>query len=258
MRKIHCISMATAVCIISGTMLGGSYQQFDNKLLSSTKKVIDSEKNSKEEDKNLNNNEKNYGEDLGKGDEVLTPKIFNIFEDNKIAQMGSVIKLELPSDDVKPISEYKINSTDVYSSLDESNIDKSLILNNNNENVDEMLGNGKKLLLMNVTIKNVSRDKDIYISDLGLSYLEKNGEISTSKFPPEIKYFSETGYNKDGNWKSYYKFPLEKGESKNVEVGWIIDTNEFDLDNLYICIGSCTSYEYQNFVKLDIVEDKNK
>lgn len=256
MKKLRGIAMISALCIITSTMTGCSYKDFEDKFLSGAKKLFSTEKKSEEKDNNSNDNAKNDGVDVGKSSEKLEESTKNIIKDNAVCEMGSVITLDLLDEEVKYITEYTINSTNIYSSLEESNIDKSLILNSKNENADKILGNGKKLLIANVTIKNVDREDDIYISEIGLNYIEKNRKIESGEVIPEIEYCSSPGPKKDGQWKNYYKCSLEKGESKSVEIGWIIDTNKFDLDKLYIDIGTQTSYEYQKFVKLEIGENK--
>ncbi|SHH70944.1 protein of unknown function [Clostridium collagenovorans DSM 3089] len=251
MKKIRCISMATVICIIAGTMTGCSYKEFEDKTLSGIKKFFNSEKSN-----DSNNYAKNDDVDSGKSSEKLEESTKNIIKDNAIREMGSLITIDLPYEGEKHIIEYTINNTKVYSSLDESNIDKNLILNRNNENIDKILGNGKKLILANVTVKNVDRNSNINIGELGLNYIMENGEKSSGNFMSEIEYFSLATLKGDGKEKGYYNYNLEKGESKIAEIGWIIDPNEVDLDRLYICIGSHTSYEYQKFVKLDIGEGK--
>lgn len=248
--------MATIMCIITSTMTGCSYQEFENKFFGDFKNIFKGEKHSQEKEENSDNNAKNDGVKDGKGSENVEEIKKNIIEDNKIVEMGSVITMDLLNEGEKDITEYTINNTKVYSSLDESNIDKNFILNRNNENIDKILGNGKKLILANVTVKNVDRNSNINIGELGLSYITENGEEDSGNFTSEIEYFSLATPKRDGKEKDYYNYNLEKGESKSAEIGWVIDTNKFNLDRLYICIGSHTSYKYQKFVKLDIGEDK--
>ena len=256
MKKLRGIARISAICIIASTMTGCSYQEFEDKFFGDFKNIFKGEKQSQEKDGNSHDNVKNDGVKDGKGSENVEEVKKNIKEEDRVVEMRSVITIDLSYEDEKHITEYTINNTKVYSSLDESNIDKSLISNSKNENIDKLLGNGKKLLIANVTIKNVDRDADINIGELGLNYIMENGEKDSGNFTSEIEYFSLAPLKGDGIEKGYYNYNLEKGESKIAEVGWVIDTNKFDLDRVYICIGSHTSYEDQKFVKLDIGEGK--
>lgn len=124
------------------------------------------------------------------------------------------------------------------------------LLNDNGE-----LSSGVKLVLMEVTVQNVRANPKRNITDLNLLCADTDSLSAGSTeasffelFPSVPAYFSNpTGKRIGDDWKEYYAYSLPVGQSKNLTVGWYVDTEQYDPQNLYLTFGYD---EYKKYIKL--------
>lgn len=114
-----------------------------------------------------------------------------------------------------------------------------------------------KLLLLELTVQNACAEPERNISSLSVrcitSMNESEGSVKGQLLelsPSEIAYFSNPSGKKVGeDWKEYAYYTLPVGQSKNLTVGWLVDTEQYDPDHLYI---SLDYDEDQKLIQLDV------
>lgn len=129
---------------------------------------------------------------------------------------------------------------------------------------DESLtdGNGElkpsvKFLFIELTAQNVNANPERNITDLRIlsaqtaSYGGKDTKDSFfDVYPAEPVYFSNpTGKRVGDDWKEYYDYKLPVGQTKNLKAGWYVDTERYDVKNMYLTFGY---EEYQKYIKIEI------
>ena len=171
------------------------------------------------------NNTKNISEE---NDTVSTDNtIFN--------HIGDTVPYEKSfSEDSDEIINITIENITLFNTLEESNISADKFVDEEfatqNYNKDNF-----KLLVADIKITNESYEFTEQDPDLGISIISlmTKEQISNPKIivPSimEIEYFSDAP-NRELYPTAYYHFFLDIGSSKNIQVGWIIDTSDPGLD----------------------------
>lgn len=116
-----------------------------------------------------------------------------------------------------------------------------------------------KVLLLELTVQNACAEPERNISSLSVccvtSMNESGDRVEGSLlelFPGEIAYFSQPSGKKIGeDWKEYADYSLPVGQSKNLKVGWLIDTDQYDPKHLYLDLDDD---EYRKLIHLDITD----
>ena len=181
-----------------------------------------------------------------------------------ISKMGEEVS-EIDVQDREAIPDaliYKVNKVTVYNDMSEADIDPDKIPSYM-EGLDWVTDeNGEikpsvKFLLVELTVKNVRALPDRNISSINLLCADSSKEISNKSSEidfleiPLPDYFSNpSGREVGGNWQEYYDYSLPVGQSKDLKVGWHVDSGEFDLSNLYLVFNRYND-KYEQFVKLD-------
>ncbi len=129
---------------------------------------------------------------------------------------------------------------------------------------DESLtdGNGElkpsvKFLFIELTAQNVKANPERNITDLRIisaqtaSYGGKDTKDSFfDLYPAEPVYFSNPKGKRIGDdWKEYYDYKLPVGQTKTFRVGWYVDTEKYDVKNMYLTFGY---EEYQKYIRIEI------
>lgn len=115
---------------------------------------------------------------------------------------------------------------------------------------------GVKFLLIELTVQNVSAAPERNITALRLlsagtgSSSNENAEASFYEvYPSEPAYFSNpTGKRVGDDWKEYYDYKLPAGQTKTLKVGWYVDTEQYDEQNMYLTFDYD---EYQKYIKIE-------
>ena len=143
---------------------------------------------------------------------------------------------------------YTVTKTGIYSDIaevgineDELNLEDSSILDKNGK-----LKSSVKFFAAEITVKNLKAALEMNITDMDLVYcnsesMSKEADISTIALPV---YFSEQNKTE----KDYYEYNLAIGQSKKVKVGWYLDTEKYDVSNVYLAFNTYLD-EYRSFVK---------
>lgn len=153
---------------------------------------------------------------------------------------------------------YTINKATMFENIEEAGIDPDAMFF---LATDDLLGGSGKLkpsvkfMLIEVTVQNVRAEPDRNITDLNIlcadtvSVSADNSEASFFEiFPSEPAYFSNpTGKRIGDDWKEYYNYSLPVGQRKKLNVGWYVDTEQYDPQNLYV---SFCYDEYKKYVKI--------
>jgi hypothetical protein len=149
--------------------------------------------------------------------------------------------------------EYTVNSVKVCNSLEEANLTASDLNLYSNKLLSEngSLADGNKLILADVTVKNINVVNDIdgqAEDDMNITELRLDNAGGFGSW--EIAYFSAHG--DAGKAYSYYKLPV--GETKNVKIGWIVgsDMFEFDFSDICLCVTYGGGVEYDKFIDLNL------
>lgn len=115
---------------------------------------------------------------------------------------------------------------------------------------------GVKLLLIELTVQNVSADQErnitalrILSAETGSSSNENTDASFFEVYPSEPAYFSNpTGKRVGDDWKEYYDYKLPAGQTKTLKVGWYVDTEQYDEQNMYLTFDYD---EYQKYIKIE-------
>lgn len=115
---------------------------------------------------------------------------------------------------------------------------------------------GIKFLLIELTVQNVSAEPERNITDLRILSAEtgslSNGNTEASFFevyPSTPVYFSNpTGKRVGDDWKEYFDYKLPAGQTKTLKVGWYVDTEQYNEQNLYLTFDY---NEYQKYIKIE-------
>lgn len=174
--------------------------------------------------------------------------------------MGELVgAMDVQNDEAVPDALlYSINVATMYENIEEAGIDpETMIFSGANELLDENneLKSSVKFMLIELTVQNVRAEQERNITDLRIlcadtdSAFDENAEASFFElYPSEPVYFSNpTGKRLGDDWKEYYNYSLPVGQSKTLKVGWCVDTEQCDPQNLYLTFGYD---EYQKYIRL--------
>lgn len=117
-----------------------------------------------------------------------------------------------------------------------------------------------KFVVVDMTVENIRAELDRNITSFSLLCADSDEDISDDTTEinffdvPIPCYFSNPSGSKVGdNWKEYYFYRLPVGQSKDLKVGWYIDTDQYDLSKLYVAFNRYDE-EYQKFVKIEFTK----
>lgn len=155
---------------------------------------------------------------------------------------------------------YTVNKATMFKNIEAAGIDIDAM---DSTNADESLldENGElkpdvKFLLIELTVQNVRDDPERNITDMRIlsaetsSFSATNTEASFFELYPSVPaYFSNpTGKRVGDDWKEYYDYKLPAGQTKTLKVGWYVDTEQYDEQNLYLTFDYD---EYQKYIKIE-------
>lgn len=125
------------------------------------------------------------------------------------------------------------------------NLEDSEILDKNGQ-----LKPSVKFIVAEIMVKNLRASSELNITDLDLVYCNsksmlKKADISILSIPA---YFSGQKNKSD---KDYYEYNLAVGQSKTMNIGWYVDTEKYDLSNIYLAFNLYLD-EHRSFVKLGL------
>lgn len=155
---------------------------------------------------------------------------------------------------------YTINKATMFDNFEMAGIEPdamgSLLTDEDLTDENGELKPSVKFLLIELTVQNVSADAERNITDLRIlsvetgSLSDKNTEASFFEvYPSTPAFFSNpTGKRVGDDWKEYYDYKLPAGQSKNLKVGWYVDTEQYDEQNLYLTFDYD---EYQKYIKIE-------
>lgn len=101
---------------------------------------------------------------------------------------------------------------------------------------------GRKLVVADITIKNMSVSALNDEHNIGIVSIRDFGY----KICEDAVYFSD--HPEALTSSNYYHYILPVGESKTVKVGWVIDMNEYEEDDLYLIFGIGTEDKFKQYV----------
>ncbi|MCI8608175.1 MAG: hypothetical protein HFE73_00855 [Firmicutes bacterium] len=119
---------------------------------------------------------------------------------------------------------------------------------------DGQLKAGIKLMLLDLTVQNVGAEPKQNITALNIlcgdSVSEEKGKASFFELYPSgpVWFSNPSGKRTADGWKEYYYYSLAVGQSKNLKAAWLIDTTQYDPQNLYL------TFDYdeeQKYIKLE-------
>lgn len=116
---------------------------------------------------------------------------------------------------------------------------------------------GVKFILIELTMQNVRGTEERNITSMSLHCADTPTELSGNMegsffevYPSTPAYFSNpTGKRINDDWKDYYKYRLPVRQTKNLKVGWYVDTGKYNTSNLYLIVSDFD--EGAKIVKLD-------
>lgn len=118
---------------------------------------------------------------------------------------------------------------------------------------------GVKFMLIELTVQNVQAEENRNITTMELLFKDAPTKLSNNMegfFFEEAwgngpAYFSNpTGKRYNDSWKDYYNYRLSPGQTKNLKVGWYVDTGRYNTSDLYLCVED--SDDGIKIVELDI------
>lgn len=187
--------------------------------------------------------------------EVLSTNISKVGEE--------VSEIDVQNDEAIPDALiYMVNKVTLFNDISEAGIDRDEmpsfleglqgVLDENGE-----IKSSVKFLLVELTVKNVRALPDRNISSFDLLCADSSKEISKKiseidffELPPPDYFSNPSGKEVGDDWREYYYYSLPVGQSKDLKVGWHVDSGEFDLSNLYLVFNRYND-KYEQFVKLD-------
>lgn len=157
---------------------------------------------------------------------------------------------------------YTVNKATIFEDITKAGIEESAMTPFVSSSLQDEIGKllpSVKLLLIELTVQNVRAEPDRNITSFEILCADTDTMSSSSAetsffelFPSEPAYFSNpTGKRVGDEWKDYFYYKLPVGQSKNIKVGWYVDTEQYDPGNLYFIFNRYYD-EYVKFVKLDV------
>lgn len=104
--------------------------------------------------------------------------------------------------------------------------------------------NAQKLIVCDITIKNISvelpndENNAAWFNIKDFSYTMANEAIWFSNHPDELTIHD------------YYHYTLPIGDTITYKIGWLYDSNEYSLEDLFLIVGAGTSDDFKEYVYL--------
>lgn len=168
----------------------------------------------------------------GKGaDTPLTPEKI---DGSKIHQLGEKVKVNWGAHGEM---EYTVTKASLASSLAGADIKAEAVASAAAVNADGTLSGKQKLLVLELTVKNISASYEDDLANIAATALAYRSDSDKEQvLPPEMVYFSDPMPKKDSNWKDYFSYKLPVGAVRNVRVGWVVDLSKLNQKNLFLSI----------------------
>jgi len=148
---------------------------------------------------------------------------------------------------------YTVTKFSIYSNFTEAGISKDELGASETALLTDETGQLKssiKFVVAEITVKNLKAPSNMNITDFNFVYCNSSDmseEADISRLPlPD--YFSSSRNNSE---KDYYSYDLAIGQSKNVKVGWYLDTEKYKESKVYLAFNLYQD-EYRSFVKLGL------
>jgi hypothetical protein len=231
MKKLLAILTLTTILLTACS----SYSDFENKLKSDVKDAVNGEPQGTAEPAQPRETAP-----------VAIEKSDGTIKEN--LQIGDVVNWDLSVfDPINPAkSEFIIDKVNIYNSINDLGLKKedfnSLFRDRINDN--GTLIDGFSFIEMDMTFLDFTKDSDgnSYISDFYLAYLPEVGSSDDIPIEPgfiEKAYFS----NPVDTQQKYYAFKFT-GEGMKAKVGWIINTDVYNIEHIWFRIGSAGDPEH--------------
>jgi len=197
------------------------------------------------------------------GDNTVYPVNFHV-PPNQILKTGDEIQgSDVQNDGIVPNAlTYVIKKATLFDNIEASGIKPEDISFSNQVMVDE---NGKlkssiKFILIELSVKNICAlparnitSFNFYVADSVKTLSDSSLDIAFLQHPEvfNLVYFSNpTGTRINGDWQGYFNYQLSVGQSKDLKIGWYVDTEKCDPLKSYIVFNEGDN-EYQKVIKLD-------
>lgn len=174
----------------------------------------------------------------------------------RIKKPGDVIQeISIEKSKVVPDAvEYVVTKAMVFPSCTEAGIQENQTdLTEYRElcGADGKLKPGVKFLLVEMTVKNRRVPTNLNVTSVLLRYSASPETENTMGFIslPLPAYFSNPLNRKNG--KDYYSYSLAVGQSRDIKVGWYVDTEKYSPSKLYLLFNQYQD-EYRQIVKLGL------
>lgn len=158
-------------------------------------------------------------------------------------------------EDIPDAFVYTVKKAKAYGSFADAGVSKENIVDE--DSVEDLLdkdGNMKpnvKFIVVEMSVKNVkARVSEKNITSVVLRYdvngkAASEGKVELGILEMPAPYYFSNSIGREGA-KDYYGYSLPYGRSKNLKIGWCIDTERYNLSNFYFVIDS------EKFIKLEI------
>ena len=188
------------------------------------------------------NDVQSLGEKMGKGSPDDAPSEQISFGDEQVFTLGeAVTSLDATSENPDNLGvQYIVNDAKLWNTPGEAGIEKSQrsekgeIYSLTGEptfgNVDDY-----GFLLADINLKNINyqNERDIHIGELELVYRNPSTEDVT--LISYATFFAKSANNPDDSDYMHYALPI--GEDMDTKVGWPVDLEQYDKENIYLSVG---------------------
>lgn len=183
----------------------------------------------------------------------------------QMAEMGEAVsEIDVQEEGIVPDAMvYTINKAEQFTDYVQAGISKDELNPVVEGDVLDEQGNlksGVKLIVVEMTIENICVGAERNITSFSLLCADSAEDISDDtdvidffEAPIPVYFSNPNGQREGDNWKDYYFYNLPAGQSKNVKVGWYIDTDQFDLSKLYLVYNRYND-EYKKYVKIEFAD----
>lgn len=195
----------------------------------------------------------NIGENMGKGSDDVVEKIYTLKEES-VYEIGDTIDkiVPIPENEKNVSLRYTVNNVRMYSNPTEAGIHEGEIgmveyekyaLQGIEVKSEDVMHS--PVILIDMTITNINEDAPS-ISTFALVEKNANGEIEAIGLPCYYSLGEEIGSSK------YFHFNLLPGQSTDVQVGWHINPDIFDLESVYLTDNLYSNEEFTAYVDLEL------
>lgn len=190
----------------------------------------------------------------GKGTGVA-PAPVNLLDENNVYTIGESVQSlnRTKSNPNNTGIEYKIDAATIFDTPEEAGIALEEMIDTSTYDLET--GEPQKqvidecsMLVCEVELKNISED-DPNITQLSLVF--RNPETEEMKYVSEIAYFSRS-VSLDPEDPKYYHYNLLPGQSIHARIAWLVDLEQYDKSELYLCIDFNGDPEVIRYIKLNL------